>query len=397
MSIIDVSPLYSCYDSIIGLSRTACTCEDPKGEFVFSYNESYSGLFIDELEPLNILASLKYCEDDVWEILDRARENAIKNFVSDGTRELLKFNKLRTQPFTGVIGRRTNTRDRALTTTYAGVHIICKRIKGGEMTLNNLDVCMNYTGNLAVFLVDNLDNPTIANSLWNSTFAVVADTWTRISVQTTPAPGNDPEDIVLPLWDERVDNVEYFLVYERTQFNASGQPRNNDVCCNCSKSLSFNANRPYYLRGHDDAYRWADSIMVGGFDTDDITRFDDVTFDYGGSNFLNGINMDIEMNCDIGLVLCDTTLNFVSDPLAIAIAYAILYKSAELLANTLMSSKQQSYTSLINKENLAREQLVWATKYRELIDYIGLNTDITLTDCLVCKDDWRIEQSTIFS
>ena len=134
MSLI-VSSLYDCYDYIIGLSRTECTCYDPKGDFTLDYNTSLSGLYLDELEPLKSLASLEKCEDDVWEIMDRSREDGIIAFVKDATRELMKWNKLRTQPYTGVIGRRTNTRDRGITNTYAGVHIIAKDIKAGSLTL----------------------------------------------------------------------------------------------------------------------------------------------------------------------------------------------------------------------------------------------------------------------
>jgi len=377
MSIINID-LYDCYDYIIGLSRTECTCEDPKGDFTLDFNTSYSGLYIDELEPLNILASLEYCEDDVWEILDRARENAIKNFVSDGTRELLKQNKLRTQPYTGVIGRRTNTSDRALSTTYAGIHIICKRIVGGQLTLKKIYTAFNFTGTVTVTVADNLGT-TWGTYVLNTT----EDAWNE----------NDITDLELPLWNDLVDNVEYFIYYTR----GANQPRNNDLCCNCAKRLTFNANRPYYVYGHTDAYRWAESFMVGGFDTDDISRFQEVTFDYGGSDFMNGLSLEVDVDCDIGLALCKDSMNFMSDPLAIATAYAVLYKAAELLGNRLLNTKEQNYTKLVNRENLSREMLVWAAKYSELIEYIGKNTDIKKTDCLQCKDNLRIEKGTIFS
>lgn len=377
MSIIP-STLYDCYDYVIGLSRTECTCEDPKGDFSLDFNTSYSGLYIDELEPLNVLASLEYCEDDVWEILDRARENAIKNFVSDATRHLLDYNKVKSQPYSGVIGRRTNTRDKTLTTTYAGIHIICKRVVGGQLTIDKMHTCFNYTGTVTVTIVDNLGT-TWGTYILNTT----EDTWVV----------NNITDLELPLWSDYVDNVEYFIYYTR----GANQPRNNDLCCNCHKQLSFNANRPCFIYGHNDAYRWADSIMVGGFDTNDITRFQEVTFDYGGYDTLNGINLEVDVDCDIGLVLCKDSLNFTSDPLAIATAYAILYKAAELLANNLMNTLEQSYSKLVNRERLAKEQLVWAAKYNELIEYIAKNTDITKTDCLQCKNNFPIEKSTIFS
>jgi hypothetical protein len=190
-----------------------------------------------------------------------------------------------------------------------------------------------------------------------------------------------------------VDNLEYFIYYTL----GANQPRNNEICDDCPTSLFFCANRPTYQIGHSDPYKWADSVMVGGFTTDDITGFDDITADYGGNNLLNGLNLEVDIDCDFGLGLCKDSLNFLSDPLAISTAKAILYKSGELLADLIFGSPQMSYTKLVNREALAKEQALWVVKYDELIKYIGLNTDITKTDCLKCRDNTPIRKGTIYS
>ena len=377
MSIIPIS-LYDCYDYIIGLSRTECTCHDPKGDFELDYNTSYSGLYLDELQPLNILASLEKCEEDVWEAMDKSREEAIKQFVLDGGRELLMHNKLRTQPYSGVIGQRTNTRDRQLTTTYAGVHIIAKRRVGGKLTIKKIHTLFNFTGTVTVTVADNLGN-TYGTYVLNTT----EDTWTE----------NDITDLELNLWSQFVDNVEYFIYYTR----GSNQPRNNDACCNCKRYMSFSPNRPYFLWGHSDRYKWAENVMVGGFDTDDISEFSNIDKNYGGYNNLNGLSLEVDIDCDYGLTLCKDSMNFESDPLALSTAFAVRYKAAEILADWLLSSPQLSYAKLVNRETLVREQVLWVEKYKELITYIAQNTDITKTDCLDCKDNYKINKGTILS
>ena len=375
MSIISIS-LYDCYDYIIGLSRTECTCWDPKGDHELDFNTSYSGLYIDEVEPLRVLASLEKCEQDVWEAMSQARENAIKIFVSDASRELLKWNELRVQPYTGVIGRRRNTQDMGITKTYAGVHIICKKIVGGQLTIKKIYTAFNFTGMVTVSVEDNLGNN------WGSyVLNTTEDTWVE----------NDITDLELPLWSDLVDNVEYFLYYTL----GANQPRNNEICSNCPAGLRFSTNRPYYLWGHTDPYRWAESIMVGGFTTSDVSRFDDVTYDYGGNNFLNGLNLEVDIDCDFGLTLCKDSMNFMSDPLAIATAEAVLFKAAEILADHIIASPSMSYAKLINRELLAKEQVLWIEKYKERITYIGENTDIRKTDCLKCKDRLPIRKGTI--
>jgi len=377
MSIIPIT-LYDCYDYIIGLSRTECDCWDPKENFTLDFNTSYSGLYMDELWPLRSLASLEKCEQDVWDAMNQSRENAIKYFVSDASRELLKHNELRVQPYTGVIGRRRNTADRSISNTYAGVHIVCKKIVGGQLTLKKIYTAFNFTGVVSVTVADN-----IGNTYGPYTLNTTADTWVE----------NDITDLELPLWSDLVDNLEYFVYYTI----GANQPRNNEICGDCPKSLLFCSNRPTYLLGHSDPYKWADSVMVGGFTTDDITEFDDITKDYGGNNFLNGLNLEVDIDCDFGLGLCKDSLNFLSDPLAIATAKAVLYKSGELLADLIFGSPNMSYTKLINRESLMKEQALWVEKYTELIEYIGLNTDITKTDCLKCKDNTPIRKGTIYS
>ena len=379
MSIITTT-IYDCYDYVIGLSRTECECWDPKGDFTLDFNTSYSGLYLDEIEGLKTIASLEKCEQDVWEVMNQARENATKMFVSDASRELLKHNELRVQPYTGVIGTRRNTADRAITATYAGVHIVCKKIVGGQLTLKKIYTAFNFTGvgALSVTVADNLGNT------WGPyTLNTTEDTWVE----------NDIADVELPLWSDLVDNLEYFIYYTL----GANQPRNNDICHNCHRTMRFCADRPYYIWGHTDPYRWADSVMVGGFTTSDITRFDDITYDYGGNNYLNGLNLEVDIDCDFGMGLCMDSLNFLSDPLAIATAEAIRYKASELLADHIFGSPSMSYAKLINRENLATDQVAWRKKYLELIEYIGLNTDIRNTDCLKCKDNTPIRKGTIFS
>ena len=135
--------------------------------------------------------------------------------------------------------------------------------------------------------------------------------------------------------------------------------------------------------------------MVGGFDTSDISAFTNINTRYGGYNYLNGLSLEIDVDCNYGMALCRDALNFQSDPLAIAIAFAVRYKAAEYLADWIFSSTKMDFTKLINRQNLATEVAGWIAKYDELIEYIAQNTNITNTDCLNCKDRDRIVKGTI--
>ena len=78
-----------CYENIIGLSRTECTCYDDDKPADFDTSES--GLYLDELEPLDQLEGLDNCEKgSVWEAMEKARENAVRFFIQDTNSKLLQ-------------------------------------------------------------------------------------------------------------------------------------------------------------------------------------------------------------------------------------------------------------------------------------------------------------------
>lgn len=363
MSII-TNTLYDCYDYIIGLSRTEGSCYDPKTGFTLDYNTSYSGLYLDELEPLSRVTSLEKTTENVWYILDRARDLGIKRFVRDGQQALMQEYKLRNQPFTGIIGRVKHTNDRTVNTTYAGVQFFCKDYRGAYMTVNNIGTIMSYTGTVDVTVYDNLgeDHGTY-------TLNCVADTLTLNSV-----------DITLPLHDEYVDNIRYYFIYE----TAGGDPRNNDLSCNCGNFRPiFNPNKPYFNKSLGGRYGWANYVMVGGVETDELD-FDETN--YGGGSYMNGLIFDAEIRCHISGILCEDSLDFVGSPVAMSIAFAVLYASGIELIERFFSDPRLNITKIVDREYLAVRQKEWEEKYKEHVDYIAKTIDIFKTDCIICRE-----------
>ena len=111
MSIIP-SPSGACYDYVIGLSRTECDCHDPKTGYELDYNTSYSGLYLDEVHPLNNLTGLENCDNqDVWRIMSLARERAVNTFIADTNALISKYYQLKYRSYTGIIGRVKNDKD----------------------------------------------------------------------------------------------------------------------------------------------------------------------------------------------------------------------------------------------------------------------------------------------
>jgi hypothetical protein len=375
MSLI-VNTLYDCYNYVIGLYKGTCKCFDPKDPHQLDYNTSYSGLYLNGLHPLNNLIGLENCENnDLWELMNEARERAIINFVTDTNALLSTEYKLAYQPYTGVIGRVKHDADKTINTTYAGVVMRCNNIKSGVMVLTGLSTIFSYTGTVTLTIYDNMNN--------NYGFYVlntVADTLTYNSIT----------EIELPLYSDFIDYLEYYFIYTLT-----GQPRNNDLSCNCgSFRPQYNLQVPYYTKTKPKEYGWANYVMVGGVETDSLDFMND---DLSPSMDMNGLVFHMEFRCKIGETLCKDSLDFVGDPIAGAIAHAILYKAGFLLADMLISTNEINRQTMMNHEALIEFQKEWIEKYNEMIEYIVSNVDVSMSDCFICRDHYQIHRAGILA
>ena len=375
MSIVP-PPIGNCYDYVIGLSRTECDCHDPKTGYELDYNTSNSGLYLDEVHPLNNLSGLENCDNqDIWRIMALARERAITTFVADTNAIISKNYQLKYRPYTGVIGRIKHDKDLNITNTYAGIIMKCNPVKSGELVINAIGTLFNFTGTVDVTIYDNLNT-----NHGTYTLTTTEDTFV---INTLPTP------LTLPLYSDYTDELEYYFIYTV----GANQPRNNDLSCNCGTfkpvySLKF----PYYTKKKPPEYGWANYVMVGGVVTDDL---DFMNADLSGSDELNGLTLTVELRCKVGETLCKDELDFVGDPIAGAIAHAVLYRAAFHLADMIITTGEINRQSLMNREQLVEYQKEWLEKYNEMILYIVDNIDISKSDCIECRDRLHIHRAGI--
>jgi len=370
------NPINGCYDYVIGLSRTECDCHDPKTGYELDYNTSLSGLYLDEVHPLNNLAGLENCDNqDIWRIMALARERAVTTFVADTNALISKNYQLKYRPFTGVIGRIKHDKDLSITSTYAGVVMQCNPIKSGVMVINAIGTLMTFTGTVDVTIYDNLNN-----NHGTYTLNCIADTFVVNSLATP---------LTLDLFSDYVDTLEYYFIYTVGAI----QPRNNDLSCNCDSFKPFySAKFPYYTKRKPEKYGWANYVMVGGVKCDSL---DFMNLGLSGSNLMNGLTMTVEFRCKVGEVLCKDELDFIGDPISGAIAHAILYRSAFHLADMIVTTSEINRQSLMNREQLVEYQKEWIEKYNEMITYIVENVDVSKSDCIECRDKIFIHRAGI--
>ncbi len=356
-----------CLDNVIGLSETQCACFTTGAPY--DVNESKSGLFLDQLEgiTLDIAGSIEDCgQGSLWDIMAKSRSNAIKSFKSDVLTGLLSKYKQKRQPFSGVIGSAKYKNNLTLPNTYAGVRIYSANIIGGIMSVKRIGLLFdnNYTFDVSIYN-DLSDSPIATYTVTTNANAL---TWFNIS-----------SALNLDMNEISNDNPNYYLIY-----TASGKkPKDITAGCGCSTSVYhyyWNLNKPQFKSYEKD--RWSEYIMLTGINGDDISDREN----WGTTSYLNGILLDVDFKCKVNDLICTDDMDFTSNGVALAMAFAIRYKAGFFLIDSILASGQINRYTMMDRERLMQKKNTYNTEYQSRIDWITDEINWKANDCLECKD-----------
>ena len=368
-----------CYENIIGISQTDCECYD-----VNPYSESKSNLFLDELQGFNLkqIKSLENCEDsdNIWVILNRARQNAIVTCINDITVDLMQKNRIRRRVFAGTVGRRKWTKELTITKAYAGCRWHCADIVSGNLKINSIGTLFNATGTVELFIFNNL-NELVAGGITLDTLA------NKFQDNVLAVP------IELPSHSNEVDNLEYFFVYA---YDPAMKPLNNDVACNtCGFQYNFDCNNPYFFSQSNKKLGWADYIMIGSWQGDVIDDFDNAPI--VTNNYLNGFTFGVEFGCKVHEVICKDTLDFSNSTMALTLAFMVQHKAGELAFTDFLMTDRIDRFTMMGGEAVSAMITYYQQKYAEYRKSIQSQIDVTGTDCFECKDFIEMTRKGIMS
>ena len=362
-----------CFDDIIGLSRTECECYPE-----IDSTTSHSGLYLDEFIPLEKFASLLNCQNnnDIWEVMDRLRDQATKTFISDANAMMLKYFKPKRPPFTGGIGRVLRKR---LTTGMVagrryGAWLYCANIVGGEMVVNSIGGMFGSNGNLVVTIYDNIGNE-------HGSVTIPLEYGKHITKVA---------NITLPMSSNYIENLQYFFTYEY----GSLVPYDNDIKCNCgSFKPYFNTIRPLFGMRSEAAYQWNNYVMVGGY-SGDGDYFNPPT---SAGNKMYGLTLDVTFRCNTSDVICSNYLDFDTNPLANTMAFCVVYKACELAFARFVNNTNINRDALVDGDTNIDGMRMYSRKYTDLLKYIIENINYRVNDCLDCRSFIEVAKSGILA
>ena len=369
--------MFDCYDKIIGLSDSDCVCTQPGRPA--DYDTSKSGIYLDELSSIARLIGLAECDKTVWDILEKARSSAVKQFVAD-TNALLgkKYSLKRKAATSQIIGQIKHKDTYSPTKNYAVVPIVCAPVRGGIMRLHRLGATFTQTGTFDLQLYNNVDG-----LVETFTMSTVANKLTTTTI-----------DKEYPLYSKYAQPLEYYLVYP---FDAANLPKATHVHCGCGGwTPVFDKNNPYYLNiGQRKSAGWSDFVMVGGKEILSLTELESEVTGVGNSMF--GISIDASFSCKVDEVICEGAMDFVGNPLALSAALAVQYAAGAYVARKVMKSAILNIENMVGLDDWEYDEMTWMEKYNEKVNYIVSQVDHTANDCLTCKDIHGLTRGGLFS
>jgi len=381
----------ACFENIIGLSRAECDCV---GAAPDGANVSQSGLYLDELDgvSLQMFEAKRDCgQGGIWDILERARENAIEETKAELMACLSANTDRRRQPGLSQIGddKKVTSTNHALRSAYHGVTLQTAKVKGGIFKVTAIGTAFKAASNpgtitLNVYQrVSNVDGEVpVATYVLPTTGDRVV--WTEI------------EPLELSMDEFGLGNPRYWFLYEPVEGLRAMDSRIN---CNCGGfKPSWNVNNPQYASPNQKGgMLWADWSMAAGTKGTNLDDRDEWTVE----NATQGILLRVQFDCDESSSFCADAPDYVRDPIQKVIAHAVRFKAGANLMTALLSSTNiNRYTMTageVLEENRRRYEKEFAARVLEYIcPTLAEEGNINrYGDCLKCKDRWGLSRGTI--
>lgn len=370
--------MFEAYDNIIGFSSVDCECLET--DRPADYNQSESGLFLGNLAPLEGLIAANSCSKPFWTLLTEARKSAISRMVAESNALLSqKFTPKRRPAYSQVIGQVKAKDTISSDKNYAVYRIACCPVKGGSMRIKELGGVFEGVGNVDVELHNNVDG-----LLETFTLATTANTFSKVSVNKE-----------YPLYSKYVPVLEYYLVF---LFQVGNMPKDTKIDCGCSSSWkpAFNLDKlQFYTKDSTSFPAWSRYISVGGAEVNSISELEDLPA--VSSDRTKGLSVEFDFFCNIEQVLCENAIDYKANPLALSLAWAVLYLTAHIAAEALLKTSGFSRENLMNTEDWQDSSDEWLEKYNQTVNYLVENADISANDCLKCKDLLGMTRQGLFS
>lgn len=353
MSQIPFITVTECLEQAVGLTRTKPNCY---GGFEEDYTHSRSNLFLDELKGLDLRwVDAVGGETDLWEKMINARKNAAIALKADLSQEITKRLEIARRPFSGDIGS-TRFAGSQTSRAFKGMRIYSD-VRGASITIRGFHLMLNTTEQVELNVY----------RVWDKESVELIETYELKSEALKPKYNALAEPLTLDL------QSEYYFIY-----TSVGNALKSKFGC-CGYKWRYDCNRPMYSPSRMQWTRW---LMAAGTTGDNINQPDRFTT----SMYSFGLAIQADTVCDAYGMLCNEGTDFEIDPVAISIAYAMLYKAGEFLLDNVLDTNEMNRYTLLSLESINANREYYAERYVACMEYVASEINHLHNDCWKCRD-----------
>lgn len=380
----------SCFENIIGLSRTTCPCVDDAPE---GANVSESGIYLDELRGLNLqlLNSAQSCgSGGLWAMLEKAREEAIEETIT----ELMACIAANTDP-KRAIGRSQIGEDKKATATshklthaYHGMTVQTSHVRGGAMYVDAIGASFKSTDGMPESIIlkvyDRIEASVDPVAVYVLPIAGNRTVWTEIS------------PLLLSMEAYGYSANRYWFIIEPY---SGAQAMNALINCDCGGySPYWDLNRPQYDDGKSkNGKPWAEWAMAAGTHGGDLSTRDQ----WATENPTSGLTLRVRFECDERSSFCTGEPNYTTDHVQKVMAHTVRFRAGfNLLTNVINSIDINRWTMTAGDslEALRQEYLnAWNKRIGEYLcpELSNIQNVNRYGDCRKCRDKHMLRRSSL--
>lgn len=369
------SPL-PCTENIIGITQETCECftadleivdGDPPAPDDIWYQQSDSGLFLDELDGIESMWSAKEsltCDQELSAFYIKGRNTAIIKTQDEVLKQINDRFVKQDRSFIGSLGAKAFTKGVDITADeFYGIYLKMRAIVDGVMILNSVDTMFEETATFDV---------TIYRRYIQSNAYELVDTITGVNSTANRYVKNAlTTPMILPMYDTVDGELEYFFVYDHNYTDGDNNsqpltPKNNmPTCGGCG-------------RVEGKAAMYVTKYGVHGTDITNLSNWSKT------SSYAYGLSLQVEFRCDADSLICRMfeTLNEWKQQFA----YAVLLKAGIIVHQNIIRSPEVSRAQMIDRDGVIAQMTIWEADYNTRLTWLAQNVNPNVNDCYMCND-----------
>ena len=347
-----------CLNTLVGLSQIDCECPNLTANRPVTFNQSVSGLFVDDAEfgvsmQPALLASAT-CDEakKPWDLLQRSLTGAIVDFKSDLTAQILNHAKetgKKIGGFSGLVGRSNSYIPAVNNSTDLVRQIRPKYFQSGKINLKGASLGSDSTGTIDIIISSN-----------DGSFQTVTKTVNIEAGKFAYTEFDSP--VTLPMSSKTVTDLHYNIRITPGAVKLF----NTDIWC-CSA--------PDYLK----------YFSVAGYGTNSFDESLKATNGLAG----HGMILDLDVSCSDLDWLCSMA-SLSGYDLKFIIARCIQYKAAIRALSEILRTDKVNYFTLLTEKTAPKEILRLKKEYINDVRWIAQNVPDNQKDCWECHENESI-------